>query len=87
MTRLLVALYLIESGLLLVVAPWTEWWRRNYFAEIWPALRAFFDADAGVVLVVAAGVLTAIVGVGDLHGLLFRRLRSRVAAPGPTRDV
>jgi hypothetical protein len=86
-TRLLVALYFLETGLLLVVAPWTDWWRRNYFAEIWPAVRSFLDSDAAVVVVVAAGVVTAIVGVGDLHVLLFRRWRARVPAADPTREL
>ena len=87
MTRLLVALYLIETGLLLVVAPWTTWWRRNYFADVVPVIRAFLATDAAVIVVVAAGAITTIAGVSDLHGLLFRRWRSRVAAPDPTRDA
>ena len=87
MTRLLVALYFIETGLLLVVAPWTEWWAQNYFADLVPAIRAFLSTDAAVVTVVAAGALTAIAGVGDLHTLLFRRVREPMPAPEPTRDV
>ena len=83
---MLVAIYLIETGLLLVVAPWTTWWRRNYFAEIVPAIRTFLAADAAVVLVVMAGALTAIAGVSDLHALLFRRLRNRLPVADASRD-
>ena len=32
-TRLLVAAYLVEAGLVLTVAPWTAFWDRNYFAH------------------------------------------------------
>ena len=72
--------------MLLVVAPWTGWWRHNYFADLVPAIRAFLAADAGVVIVVAAGAITAVAGVSDLHGLLFRRIRGRLRAPDPTHD-
>ena len=41
MTRLLVAIYLIEAGLLLVAAPWTVWWQQNFFADVAPWLRPF----------------------------------------------
>ena len=69
-----------------MVAPWTSWWRRNYFAEVVPAIRTFLASDAAVVLVVAAGALTAIAGVSDLHALLFRRLRHRLPMADVSRD-
>ena len=69
-----------------MVAPWTSWWSRNYFAEIVPAIRAFLATDAAIVIVVVAGTLTAVAGVSDLHSLLFRRVRSRLPAPDPTHD-
>jgi hypothetical protein len=67
----LIAAYLIESGLLLAVAPWTAWWARNFFAEILPWVRAAMANNGvrgGVALV---GVATAIVGLRDLREVLF----------------
>ena len=50
MTRLLVAVYLIETGLLLMVSPWTEWWRTNYFADLsFNILLAKFVGEVGMV--------------------------------------
>ena len=39
LTRLLFAIYFIETGLLLIVGPWTEWWSRNLFAQLLPWLQ------------------------------------------------
>jgi hypothetical protein len=38
--RLLVIALLIELGLLLVVAPWSAYWDRNYFAQFSPSVQA-----------------------------------------------
>jgi len=38
--RLVMVAYFVEAGLLLMVLPWYgEYWDRNYFAAMWPALR------------------------------------------------
>jgi hypothetical protein len=73
MTRLLVAVYLIETGLLLMVSPWTEWWRRNYFADIVPAIRWFMLSRSAWVIVVTTGAITMLAGAADLYRLFFRR--------------
>lgn len=68
-----VAVYLIETGLLLVVAPWTIWWHRNYFAEMWPWLGAVMQWPAVHAAVPAAGIVTALGGVSDLRRALIDR--------------
>src|SRR5436190_208431 len=44
MTRLLVAVYLIEAGLLLVAAPWTVWWQQNFFVDLVQVRERDLDA-------------------------------------------
>jgi hypothetical protein len=73
MTRVLVAVYLIETGLLLVVSPWTPWWYRNYFAETVPAVRSFMLSRAAWWIVVSTGALTTVAGAADLYRAFARR--------------
>jgi hypothetical protein len=81
LTRILVAVYLIESGLMLTASPWmTTWWRHNYFAERSDAVRAFMVSDRGWMLVVGVGLLSIIGGVVDLYGTFARRAREAAAA-------
>jgi hypothetical protein len=41
LSRLVFLAYFIEVGLVLVVVPWSPFWERNYFVQIWPPLEAF----------------------------------------------
>ena len=36
----LITVYFVAVGVVLVVAPWTMFWDRNYFAELFPFLEA-----------------------------------------------
>jgi hypothetical protein len=84
LTRLLVAVYLIESGLMLTASPWmTTWWRQNYFAERSEAVQAFMLSEKGWMLVVAVGMLTVVAGVVDLYGTFARRARETATAATP----
>ena len=71
--RLLVATYLIEAGVLLILAPWTASWDRNYFGHVWPwlgvAMRNAF-ARRGVS---GLGLVTAVAGLRDLASALVAR--------------
>jgi hypothetical protein len=88
MTRLLVAIYLIEAGLLLIAAPWTEWWQYNFFADQAPWLRplmATIVVRGGVVL---AGVVTTVAGISDLRDAIFGRIARRLPSEsGQTPDA
>jgi len=79
LTRFLVSLYLIESGLLLAVAPWMPWWHRNYFAERFPAVQSFILSRTGWLLVITVGSITVLGGIADLYGAFVRRSRQRSA--------
>ena len=75
-TRLLVAAYLIEAGLILTVAPWMMLWDRNYFAAMLPWLRTLMAGDLLRGVVSLIGIVTVIGGLADLRSalsLLFSR--------------
>ena len=87
LTRLLFALYFIETGLLLVVAPWTPWWRRNLFAELIPGLPAVMASVAGRGVVIAAGLVTLAGGLHEARAVFSRRARDRRRLPAESRDL
>ena len=81
-TRLLVAAYLTDTGLLLMASPWTNWLRQNFFAAMWPwvgAMMATTPAQVGVVIV---GLMTTLAGLAELLQVLVRRHADRVAESG-----
>lgn len=67
LTRLLVAAYLVQVGLVLAVAPWIPLWDRNYFATAWPQIRLWMSMDVVRAAVTTAGLLTLVAGLSDLY--------------------
>lgn len=65
-SRLLIAAYLIEAGVLLVLAPWSGLWERNYFAAAVPALGVWMASAYVRGAVTGVGVITALGGLRDL---------------------
>jgi hypothetical protein len=61
---------LIESGLILTVAPWMMLWDRNYFAAMLPWLRTLMAGDLLRGVVSLVGVVTVIAGLIDLRTAL-----------------
>jgi hypothetical protein len=82
-TRLLVAAYLIEAGVLLVVAPWTSLWDQNFFARVLPWLGAWMASPYVRGGVTGIGVLTAVAGLKDLAGSFVGRAAAEHGHDGP----
>jgi hypothetical protein len=81
-TRLLIAAYLVEAGLVLMVGPWTGLWDRNYFAQAWPWLGALMSNPYLRGAVTGIGVITVASGVRDLVSALSAR--GAASAPSVT---
>lgn len=83
MSRLLLFVYLLETGLLLVVVPWSVFWERNVFVDRWPVIREVFlnlftrGGISGVGLVCLGGALV------ELRTLW----RQRATASPPSNQV
>ena len=71
--RLLVAAYFIEAGILLIFAPWTALWDRNFFAETQPWLHAVMANSFVRGGVTGVGVITVVAGLRDLTAAILRR--------------
>jgi hypothetical protein len=72
-TRLLVAAYLIEAGLLLALAPWTALWDQNFFARTLPWLGAWMASGFVRGGVTGIGLVTTVAGLRDLAGSFVGR--------------
>jgi hypothetical protein len=73
LTRLLLAAYFLEAGILLAVVPWSGAWDRNYLAVAAPALGQvaanFYVRGA----VSGLGLLNVAAGVSELVSLVASR--------------
>ena len=85
--RLLIAAYLAEAGVLLVIAPWTESWQHNYFGALVPALGRFMVNEFVRGAVSGVGLVTFVAGLRDLTGALFARHAGGPHPPAPTRGL
>lgn len=75
-TRLLFAAYFLEAGLILIVAPWSGFWDRNFFAASVPALEGVLASPFARGAVSGIGAITAIAGLSELGAVFLARRRS-----------
>lgn len=68
LTRLLFAAYFLEAGLVLIVAPWSGFWERNFFAGALPLLDQVASNPFVRGGVSGIGAITALAGVAELAG-------------------
>lgn len=73
MIRLLLTVFFFEAGLVLVVLPWSGYWERNYFAQLWPALQAFLMNDYVRGAVSGLGLVNVLAGVAEIWSFLSAR--------------
>jgi hypothetical protein len=71
-SRLLLALYLLEAGLLLVITPWSRFWDRNYCTALWPWLALVMGNAYMKGAVSGVGLISVLAALGELMGLLSR---------------
>ena len=78
----MLAAYLIEAGLILVFAPWSQWWvDKNYFAHAVPWLGWWMSNSFVRGGVTGVGIVTAFAGVRDLSGVIVARSTASDAQP------
>lgn len=79
--RLLVAAYLVEAGLVLTIAPWTQFWDRNYFAFAIPWIGSWMANAYVRGAVTGVGLVTAVAGLRDLSGVILARSAASESTP------
>lgn len=74
----LLVVYFAEVGLVLIVAPWTTYWDRNYFVEALPILQPLLTSHAVRGAIAGVGVVSLVAALAELVATL-RRVRLRRA--------
>jgi hypothetical protein len=67
--------------LILVVAPWSDFWDRNMFLDLVPGLEQVFSSPFARGAVSGVGAITVIAGLVELAGVLALRHRAKPDAP------
>jgi len=75
--RLLIAAYLVETGLLLVIVPWTSSWDHNYFGMLAPSLRDLMVNEFVRGGISGVGLITLVAGVRDLSAAILAKHAER----------
>jgi hypothetical protein len=76
----LLSLYLLEAGLLLILAPWTQFWDRNYFAALQPEVAGWLTHPLARGAVSGVGIVSVTAALIEIGSILARRGASQ--APG-----
>jgi hypothetical protein len=79
LSRLLFAVYFLEAGFILVVAPWSTFWEHNRFVEARPTIEEVVRSPYARGGVTGVGLITALAGVAELGSVVASRLRRRDA--------
>ena len=77
LNHVLVIVYLVEVGLVLIVAPWTRFWDRNYFVESLPLFEPLLTSYAVRGAVSGFGIVTLGTAAVDVTAWLRRRWAQR----------
>ena len=64
--RLLLTAFFLETGAVLLLAPWSEFWDRNYFAQGLPLIHALMINNFVRGAVSGLGVVNMVAAVAEL---------------------
>jgi hypothetical protein len=73
LSRLLFLAYFIEVGLVLLVVPWSPFWDRNYFLDLWPALEMVTRSNLVRGAVSGLGIINLWAAMAELATLFGMR--------------
>jgi hypothetical protein len=76
-SRLLVFAYLVESGLLLLVVPWSVFWERNLFVERVPLLKTMLTNHFVRGAISGIGLVCLWAAMSELVTMFSDRRRAR----------
>ena len=71
--RLLLTAFFLETGAVLMLAPWSEFWDRNYFAQALPLVHALMINNFVRGAVSGLGVVNMLAAVAEIHSFFTDR--------------
>ena len=79
----MLAAYFLEAGLVLIVAPWSAFWDRNFFVLRLPQLAEFLGSPIARGAVSGVGLVTTLAGLAEF-GSAFNKRPHAESTAGPT---
>jgi hypothetical protein len=70
--------------LILIVAPWSSFWERNFFAAAVPVIEGLLSSPYARGAVSGVGLVTVLAGLAELGGAFAARRQSPSAPGRPT---
>ena len=70
--------------MILIVAPWSTFWERNFFAEAVPVVEAFLSSPFARGAVSGVGLVTVLAGLAELGGAFAARREAAAGSEQPT---
>jgi hypothetical protein len=71
--RLLLTAFFVETGAVLLLAPWSEFWDRNYFAQGIPLIHAFMVNNFVRGAVSGLGIVNMAAAVAEMYAFFNER--------------
>ena len=71
--RLLLTVFFIETGVVLLLAPWSEFWDRNYFVKGLPLVHALMANNFVRGAVSGVGIVNVVAAIVEMHAFFAER--------------
>ena len=85
--RLLLTAFFLESGAGLLLAPWSQFWDRNYFAQGLPFVHALMINNFVRGAVSGLGIVNMGAAVAEIHAFFSeRRIEHVISLNRPTAE-
>jgi hypothetical protein len=65
--------FFLETGVVLLLAPWSQFWDRNFFAQSLPALHSLIINDFVRGAVSGVGIVNILAAVAEMHDFFAER--------------
>lgn len=85
--RLLLTAFFLETGAVLLLAPWSQFWDRNYFAQGLPFIHALMINNFVRGAVSGLGIVNMIAAAAEIHAFFSeRRIEHIISLNRPTAE-
>jgi len=75
LSRILFLAYFVEVGLVLLVVPWSPFWDRNYFFDLWPMIAHVTRSNLVRGAVSGLGIINLWAAMAELATLFGTRAK------------
>ena len=85
--RLLLTAFFLETGAVLLLAPWSQFWDRNYFAQGLPLIHELMINNFVRGAVSGLGIVNMVAAVAEMHAFFAeRRVEQIISLTNPAAE-